>query len=56
MKGRYASWDTGIGQQVEGGKVGFADLERYMLEKGNSAPNASGRQELIENILNRYIR
>jgi xylose isomerase len=56
VKSRYASWDTGIGRQIEQSQVGFAELERYMLEKGNSAPNASGRQELIENIINRYIR
>ena len=26
-----------------------------MLEKGEAAPNASGRQELLENIVNRYL-
>jgi hypothetical protein len=26
-----------------------------MLEKGNSAPNQSGRQEMLENIINEYL-
>jgi xylose isomerase len=56
LKNRYASWDSGIGPKIEGGSVGFAELERYMLEKGKPAPNVSGRQELLENIINRYIR
>ncbi|GIW80680.1 MAG: xylose isomerase [Gemmatales bacterium] len=53
---RYRSWDTGIGQQIEQGKVGFEELEQYMLEKGNPDANVSGRQEMLENIVNRYLR
>src|SRR5262245_28465560 len=56
VKQRYASWDSGIGQKIEGGGVGFEDLERYMLEKGDAVTNASGRQEMLENVINRYIR
>jgi xylose isomerase len=56
LKNRYASWDSGIGAEIESGKADFASLERYMLGKGNPAANASGRQELIENIINRYYR
>ena len=42
VKKRYASWDAGIGSQVEAGKVSFEDLERTMLEKGDAAANVSG--------------
>ena len=42
VKNRYRSYDTGIGQKIEAGSVGFADLEKYMLEKGDAAPNESG--------------
>ena len=52
---RYSSYDSGIGQQIESGSVGFAELEAYMLEKGDAVPNSSGRQEMLENIINRYI-
>ncbi len=55
VKERYASWDSGIGADIEKGKVGFTELSKYMLEKGEISPNASGRVELLENILNEYI-
>ncbi|MGC9454846.1 MAG: xylose isomerase [Phycisphaerae bacterium] len=53
---RYASWDSGIGADIEAGKVSFEDLSRYMLEKGEPDANASGRVEMLENVLNEYIR
>ena len=56
MKARYASWDAGIGADIEAGKVGLAELEAYMLSKGEAAANTSGRQELIESVVNRYFR
>jgi xylose isomerase len=56
VKQRYASWDGGIGAKIEAGQAKFEDLEKYMLEKGDAAQNASGRQEMLENIFNRYVR
>ena len=56
VKQRYSTWDSGIGQQIENGGVGFEQLEKYMLEKGDAAANVSGRQEMLENIINWYIR
>jgi xylose isomerase len=55
VKNRYASWDTGIGKQIETGKVGFKQLEAYMLAKGQVTPNTSGRQEMLENLINEFI-
>jgi len=55
VRQRYASWDTGIGAEIEAGKHDFVSLEKYMLQKGDITPNQSGRQELFENIVNRYI-
>ncbi|HID22565.1 MAG TPA: xylose isomerase [Planctomycetaceae bacterium] len=55
VKKRYRSFDEGIGKKIEDGTVTFADLEKYMLEKGAPDPNESGRQELLENIINEYI-
>ena len=52
---RYGSWESGIGERIEAGKESFASLEKYMLEKGEITPNISGRQELLENIINTYI-
>jgi len=56
VKKRYGSWDTGLGAEIESGKHDFASLEAYMLKKGDSDKNVSGRQEMVENIINRYIR
>ena len=51
---RYASFDTGKGKDFEQGKLSLEDLRAYAVEKGE--PNTiSGQQELIENIINRYI-
>jgi xylose isomerase len=55
VKQRYSSWDTGIGAKIESGAADFKALEAYMLEKGEIAPNASGRQEMLENLINRYL-
>jgi len=55
VKQRYASWDAGIGAKIEAGKASFKDLEAYMLKKGEAAPNTSGRQEYLENLLNEFI-
>jgi xylose isomerase len=52
---RYASWESGIGAEIEAGKHGFTSLEKYMLGKGEIAPNRSGRQEMIENLINCYL-
>ncbi len=52
---RYRSWDEGIGARIEAGEIGFAELETYMLEKGEITPNVSGRQELLESVVNKYI-
>jgi xylose isomerase len=52
---RYASWDSGVGAEIESGKANFATLEQYMLEKGEITPNVSGRQEMLEHLINRFI-
>ncbi len=52
---RYRSWNTGIGASIESGQENFESLEKYMLEKGEITSNESGRQELLENIVNLYL-
>jgi xylose isomerase len=53
---RYASWDGGVGAEIEGGKHTFETLDAYMQKKDNPDANASGRQEYLENLVNRYFR
>ena len=52
---RYSTYDSGIGKEIENGTATMSSLEKYMLEKGEVSPNKSGRQELIENIINEYL-
>ena len=55
VKDRYASWDSGLGAEIEAGKHDFKSLEALMLDKGDAAPNASGRQEFFENLINEFV-
>ncbi|HLP76270.1 MAG TPA: xylose isomerase [Candidatus Paceibacterota bacterium] len=55
VKNRYASWDSGLGAKIEKGEVTLTDLEAYMLKKGDSTANTSGRQEFLENLINEFI-
>jgi xylose isomerase len=55
VKQRYASYDTGIGAEIEQGKTDFKKLEAYILKRGEAAPNTSGRQEYLENLINEFI-
>lgn len=53
-KERYASFDTGKGNEFEQGKLSLEDLRKYALENGEPKVK-SGRQEWLENLINRYI-
>jgi xylose isomerase len=44
------------GLKIAAAKAKFEELEAYMLKKGEAAPNASGRQEMLENVMNRYLK
>ena len=55
VKQRYSSWDSGIGAKIEAGKVGFNELEAYILKKGEADASGSGRQEYLENLINEFI-
>jgi len=54
VKARYAGWDKSLGRKIEKGKVNFGQLEQYTLQNGEPKLQ-SGRQELLENLLNEYI-
>ena len=55
VKDRYASWDRGLGAEIEAGNHSLASLEKIMLEQGEISPNQSGRQEYLENLINTYL-
>ena len=43
-----------MGARIEKGGVSFADLEAFTLKHGEPVLR-SGRQEMLENILNTYL-
>jgi xylose isomerase len=51
---RYSSFATGIGAKIMSRKVGLRDLEQWIIKEGTPKLE-SGRQEMLENILNSYI-
>jgi xylose isomerase len=51
---RYASFDNGAGKDYENGKLSLEDLRKFAIENGEPAA-ISGRQEYMENIINRFI-
>lgn len=51
---RYASFDSGKGKEFAAGKLTLEDLRAYAIEKGEPEVR-SGKQELLENLVNRYI-
>jgi xylose isomerase len=51
---RYASFDTAEGKAFENGKLSLEDLRKFALDNGEPQPR-SGRQEYLENLINRYI-
>ncbi|NBV23155.1 MAG: xylose isomerase [Proteobacteria bacterium] len=54
VKNRYRTWDSGIGADIEAGKVGFKQLEAHALKFGEPKLE-SGRQEFLENLINEFI-
>jgi xylose isomerase len=51
---RYASFDSGKGAAFEEGKLSLEDLRTYAVENGEPKLT-SGKQEYLENIINRFI-
>ena len=51
---RYSSYDIGTGEAFEEGKLTLEDLREYAIANGEPAVT-SGKQEYLENIINRYI-
>jgi xylose isomerase len=53
-KDRYVSYDNGKGKDFESGKLTLENLRDYAVESGEPAVK-SGKQEYMENIINRFI-
>ena len=51
---RYSSFDKGIGQDFEQGRLTLEHLRKHAIETGEPK-QISGKQELYEQLINRYI-
>ncbi|NCN05705.1 MAG: xylose isomerase [Spirochaetales bacterium] len=52
---RYASFDTGKGKDFEDGKINLKGLYDLAKSEGASIPATSGKQELLENLVNQVL-
>ena len=53
-QGRYTSYDSGDGKRFEEGGLGLAELRDLAVQMGEPSQR-SGKQELIENMINDYM-
>lgn len=53
---RYAGWGTERGQDILAGRLSLADLADTVLAENRDARPVSGRQELLENLVNRLVQ
>ena len=51
---RYLSWTSPLAKKVEEGKATLEEIEAYAL-KTPEPVTASGKQEYLEQLINRYI-
>jgi xylose isomerase len=55
VRQRYSTYDNGMGRRIETGSVSLNELDTYIQESTSLTANTSGRQEMLENLINRYI-
>ena len=54
VQARYSSFDSEAGLKIERGEMSLEELEAMALEAGEPVL-ASARQEMLENLFNRYL-
>ena len=52
---RYAGWDQSLGQRILGGQLSLEQLAEHTFSQGLAPQPVSGRQELLEGVVNRYL-
>jgi xylose isomerase len=51
---RYAGWNSGLGADILAGRTSLADLAKIARDRQLKPEPKSGRQEYLENVVNRY--
>ena len=54
VSNRYKSWTTGIGAKISSKSISLDDVSAYALSNGEPTLD-SGRQEMLENLVNEFI-
>ena len=52
---RYAGWDSGVGKEILAGKQSLESLAKLVEDKTINPKPRSGRQEMLENLINRFM-
>ena len=54
LESRYADWEGELGERIRSGEASLAECEAFVREHGEPV-RRSGRQEMLENLINEYI-
>jgi xylose isomerase len=54
VQARYRGWSGPLGQEILDGRAGFEELSRRVIERNQELAPVSGRQEYLENLINRF--
>ena len=55
LQQRYQGWEGGLGKDILAGKLNLDSVAAQVLQRNQDTLPVSGRQELLENLLNRYL-
>ena len=55
LQQRYQGWEGGLGKDILNGKLSLDSVAAQVLQRNQDTLPVSGRQELLENLLNRYL-
>jgi xylose isomerase len=55
VKERYQGWSGPLGKEILSGKATLESLSRQVLDRNQDVAPVSGRQEALENLINRYL-
>lgn len=56
MAERYAGWNSGLGDRIRAGEEDLESLAKRVRTANPALPPVSGRQELLENVVARFVR
>jgi xylose isomerase len=55
IEDRYAGWRGDLGERILSGRLSLAELSDHVLNNGVDPKPRSGRQEALENLVNKYV-